>query len=56
MDLLGFARGPALKVALAVFCLGVVWRIVGFALRAISVSQQQLRLHQLGLVYNQLFQ
>jgi nitrate reductase gamma subunit len=32
MDLLGFARGPALKVALAVFCVGVVWRIVGFAL------------------------
>jgi nitrate reductase gamma subunit len=32
MDLLGFARGPALKVALAIFCLGVVWRIVGFAL------------------------
>jgi hypothetical protein len=32
MDLLGFARGPALKVALAVFCLGVVWRIMGFAL------------------------
>ncbi|HTY50344.1 MAG TPA: hypothetical protein VMB48_11710 [Steroidobacteraceae bacterium] len=32
MDLLGFARGPALKVAIAVFCLGVVWRIVGFAL------------------------
>ena len=32
MDLLGFARGPALKVELAVFCLGVVWRIVGFAL------------------------
>jgi nitrate reductase gamma subunit len=32
MDLLGFARGPALKVALAVFCLGVVWRILGFAL------------------------
>jgi nitrate reductase gamma subunit len=32
MDLLGFARGPALKVALAVFCLGVVWRIVGIAL------------------------
>jgi nitrate reductase gamma subunit len=30
MDLLGFARGPALKVALAVFCLGVGWRIVGF--------------------------
>ena len=32
MDLLGFARGPALKVALVVFCLGVVWRIVGFGL------------------------
>jgi nitrate reductase gamma subunit len=32
MDLLGFARGPALKVALAVFCFGVAWRIVGFAL------------------------
>ncbi len=32
MDLLGFARGPALKAALAVFILGVVWRIVGFAL------------------------
>jgi nitrate reductase gamma subunit len=37
MDLLSFARGPALKVALAIFCLGVVWRIVGFAL---------LRLHR----------
>jgi nitrate reductase gamma subunit len=32
MDLLGFARGPALKVALVIFVLGVVWRIVGFAL------------------------
>ncbi len=32
MDLVGFARGPALKVALAIFCVGVVWRIVGFAL------------------------
>lgn len=32
MDLLSFARGPALKVALVVFCLGVAWRIVGFAL------------------------
>ncbi|MEJ1963616.1 MAG: nitrate reductase [Gammaproteobacteria bacterium] len=32
MDLLTFARGPALKLAIAVFCLGVVWRIVGFAL------------------------
>ncbi len=32
MDLLGFARGPALKVALAVFFLGVAWRIVAFVL------------------------
>jgi hypothetical protein len=32
MDLLDFARGAALKIALVVFCLGVVWRIVGFAL------------------------
>ena len=32
MDLLGFARGPALKVAPAIFCLGVAWRIAGFAL------------------------
>jgi len=32
MDLLGFARGPALKVALVIFVFGVVWRIVGFAL------------------------
>jgi nitrate reductase gamma subunit len=32
MDLLGFSRGPALKVALAIFCLGVAWRIAGFAL------------------------
>jgi nitrate reductase gamma subunit len=32
MNLLDFARGPALKASLAVFCLGVAWRIVGFAL------------------------
>ena len=32
MDLLSFSRGPALKVAIAVFCLGVAWRIIGFAL------------------------
>ncbi|MGA9334371.1 MAG: hypothetical protein WBV39_08850 [Rudaea sp.] len=32
MDLLSFARGPALKVALAIFCVGVVWRIVAFIL------------------------
>lgn len=29
MDLLELARGPVLKVALAVFCLGVLWRLVG---------------------------
>jgi nitrate reductase gamma subunit len=32
MNLLDFARGPALKVAIAVFCLGVAWRILAFAL------------------------
>jgi nitrate reductase gamma subunit len=32
MDLLSFARGAGLKVALAVFCLGVTWRILSFAL------------------------
>jgi nitrate reductase gamma subunit len=32
MNLLDLARGPALKVAIAVFCLGVAWRIVAFAL------------------------
>jgi len=32
MDLLTFARGPALKAALVIFCVGVVWRIAGFAL------------------------
>lgn len=32
MDLVTFARGPGLAVALVVFCLGVVWRILGFAL------------------------
>ena len=32
MDLVSFARGPALAVALVVFCVGVTWRIVGFTL------------------------
>lgn len=32
MDLVTFSRGPALKFALVVFFLGVVWRIVGFVL------------------------
>lgn len=43
MDLLGFARGPALKVALAVFCLGVTWRIVGFVLLRIRREFNQPR-------------
>ena len=29
MDLLGFARGPALAAALAVFVLGTLWRLAG---------------------------
>lgn len=33
MDLLSFARGPALTVALAVFVLGTLWRLVGVLLR-----------------------
>jgi len=32
MDLLTFARGPALYFALIVFAIGVLWRIVGIAL------------------------
>jgi nitrate reductase gamma subunit len=32
MDLVTFARGTGLEVALIVFCVGVAWRIVGFAL------------------------
>ncbi|HTV95536.1 MAG TPA: hypothetical protein VME42_06020 [Steroidobacteraceae bacterium] len=32
MDLLAFARGPALEAALVIFCVGVAWRIAGFAL------------------------
>jgi len=43
MDLLSFARGPALKVALAIFCLGVAWRIVGFALLRLGRNLNQPR-------------
>jgi len=32
MDLLSFARGLGLKIAIAVFCMGVAWRILAFAL------------------------
>jgi nitrate reductase gamma subunit len=33
MDLLSFARGPALTVALVVFVLGTLWRLAGVLLR-----------------------
>jgi nitrate reductase gamma subunit len=33
MDLLSFARGPALTVALAVFVLGTLWRLAGILMR-----------------------
>lgn len=32
MDLLEFARGPGMQVALTIFCLGVVWRLLAVAL------------------------
>jgi len=32
MDLLDFARGPALQVALAIFVLGMMWRVVSLIL------------------------
>lgn len=32
MDLLHFARGLGLKIAIAIFCLGVTWRIVSLGL------------------------
>ena len=32
MELLDFARGPALDFAMAVFVLGVTWRLVGVLL------------------------
>jgi nitrate reductase gamma subunit len=43
MNLLDFARGPALKVAIAVFCLGVAWRIVAFALLRIRLDLNKPR-------------
>jgi hypothetical protein len=50
MDLLGFARGPALKVALGVFILGVVWRILGFALLRIRRDFNKPRASMLRLL------
>ncbi len=32
MTLLDFSRGPAMKVAMFVFVLGCVWRLLGIAL------------------------
>jgi hypothetical protein len=32
MDLLSFSRGLGLKVAIAIFCMGVAWRILAFVL------------------------
>jgi nitrate reductase gamma subunit len=43
MNLLDFARGPALKVSIAVFCLGVAWRIVAFALLRIRFDLNKPR-------------
>jgi nitrate reductase gamma subunit len=52
MDLLGFARGMGLKVALAIFCLGVVWRILSFALlrirRDFNKPRESLLKYSLG--------
>jgi nitrate reductase gamma subunit len=43
MNLLSFARGPALKVAITIFCLGVVWRIAAFALLRIRLDLSKPR-------------
>jgi nitrate reductase gamma subunit len=52
MDLLLFARGLGLKIAIAVFCLGVAWRIISFALlrirREYSRPRQSLFRYTLG--------
>ena len=48
MDLLGFARGPALKTALVIFCFGVAWRIVGFALLRLRRDWTTPRASMLG--------
>jgi nitrate reductase gamma subunit len=43
MNLLDFARGPALKVAIAVFFFGVAWRILAFALLRIRFDLNKPR-------------
>lgn len=37
MELLEFARGPALKFALIIFCFGVMWRLAGTVLLRLRV-------------------
>jgi nitrate reductase gamma subunit len=43
MDLLSLARGPLLKVAIVVFCVGVAWRIVAFALLRVRRDHSEPR-------------
>jgi nitrate reductase gamma subunit len=43
MDLLSFARGPGLGVALVVFCAGVVWRITSIVLLRIRSNLSEPR-------------
>jgi nitrate reductase gamma subunit len=50
MNLLDFARGPALKAAIAIFCLGVAWRIVGFALLRIRRDHNTPRTSPLAYI------
>jgi nitrate reductase gamma subunit len=52
MDLVSFARGPALAVALTIFCVGVTWRIAAFVLlrthRRYSVPRNSFMKSALG--------
>jgi nitrate reductase gamma subunit len=48
MDILGFARGPALKVALGIFCFGVAWRIAGFVLLRLRHNFSSPRTSMIG--------
>ncbi|MFZ1682101.1 MAG: hypothetical protein WAT70_13865 [Rhizobiaceae bacterium] len=43
MDLLDFARGPALQVALAIFVLGTLWRLLGILLLPWRIIQSRAR-------------
>jgi nitrate reductase gamma subunit len=43
MDLLSFARGPALKVAIGVFFVGVVWRVLALMLLRIRREHSRPR-------------